>query len=317
MKISLPDALPALAVGTHERGSGRACIMNAISYLNGDTVITDMPECADTVLSAMAQRVNDAICTHRPDADCGELSLSPENTLLCPECTHLMWLLGVRLIGTSDANATPATVDAWRGWLRVVHGVLAYRAERDDLLGESRVLRVALNALGDYAQHGHGYAPPSDLMLSNGVPALLHGMYGEQWMRWRWVVDAERIALVRTPAPRQEDDATQKARSVLTALQFAWSMVGAGRELHYRTPSAGTGSPGDRLAQWLAEHLDDALTFALDGQHGGELAGTFHALLDAWDQEFRPGAVPYVLTPQRAAVLKAEIGNEAARAAAG
>ena len=32
-----------LAKGSHQPGSGRGCAMNVISYINGDTQITDFP----------------------------------------------------------------------------------------------------------------------------------------------------------------------------------------------------------------------------------------------------------------------------------
>lgn len=86
----IPDQLPQLAKGSHSAGSGQACIMNAISYINGDTVITDMPSCADPLLARFAQRLNDSICEHRT------------GPLLCQKCTHMMWMYGARIIGTSE-----------------------------------------------------------------------------------------------------------------------------------------------------------------------------------------------------------------------
>lgn len=89
----IPDALPELAADSHPAGSGQACIMNAISYLNGDTSITDMPDCTYPPLAALAHQVNDTLCRHRP------------GRALCPACSHRMWALGARLIGTADAVA--------------------------------------------------------------------------------------------------------------------------------------------------------------------------------------------------------------------
>lgn len=93
--MNTPENLPRLAVGSHSSGSGKACVMNAVSYLNGDTRITDMPDCAYPLLSRIALKINDTICTHR-DGD-----------LLCNECSHDMWMLGARIIGTASA------VDGW------------------------------------------------------------------------------------------------------------------------------------------------------------------------------------------------------------
>lgn len=99
------DALPQLAIGTHEQGSGRACIMNAISYLNGDKTITDTPGCVWTPLAQMAQSVNDAICQPRHWEKLGR-SVTISNgrpELLCPSCTHQMWMFGAELIGSAEA----------------------------------------------------------------------------------------------------------------------------------------------------------------------------------------------------------------------
>jgi hypothetical protein len=64
------------------------CIMNAISYLNGDTEITDMPSCTHLVLAKVAQVLNDQICTHR------------EGNTLCVECSTIMWGYEPLLRGT-------------------------------------------------------------------------------------------------------------------------------------------------------------------------------------------------------------------------
>ncbi len=78
-----------LAVGSHEAGSGKGCAMNVVSWINGDTTITDMPDCADPMLSRIVQSVNDDICTHRDD------------DLLCPACSSKALELGLRTIGTA------------------------------------------------------------------------------------------------------------------------------------------------------------------------------------------------------------------------
>lgn len=89
-----------LAVGSHQAGSGKGCAMNAISWENGDTTITDLPACADPVLARIVQRVNDSICTHR-DGD-----------LLCPSCSVKVLALAHRTVGTGG----PADLDRRRVW---------------------------------------------------------------------------------------------------------------------------------------------------------------------------------------------------------
>jgi hypothetical protein len=90
--VEIPNGLPILSVGSHNRGSGRACIMNAISYLRGDTDITDYPDCVHPILARAAQMINDSIC-NEPVKDMDE-------EVLCPSCAHKMWLFGARLMGT-------------------------------------------------------------------------------------------------------------------------------------------------------------------------------------------------------------------------
>lgn len=98
------DALPQLATGNNEAGSGQACIMNAISYLTGQQKINDLPDCVWEPLARMAQVLNDSIC--RPDHlgwRLGKQGFSGHHTaLLCPDCTHKMWIFGARLIGSAE-----------------------------------------------------------------------------------------------------------------------------------------------------------------------------------------------------------------------
>jgi hypothetical protein len=83
-----------LAVGSHQAGSGKGCAMNVISWENGDTEITDYPQCADPMLARVVQIVNDSYCAH--------LEPSPFDTgsLLCPPCSQVVLALGHRTVGT-------------------------------------------------------------------------------------------------------------------------------------------------------------------------------------------------------------------------
>jgi len=83
-----------LAVGSHESGSGKGCAMNVISWENGDTKITDFPDCSDPLLTRIVQRVNDTICNHR-DGD-----------LLCAPCSLIVLALGHRTVGTGKLDLT-------------------------------------------------------------------------------------------------------------------------------------------------------------------------------------------------------------------
>lgn len=108
--MDVPDGLPSLAVGSHERGSGRACVMNYISYINGDVRITDTPDCTEPVLAHIAQNINDSLCTHR------------ESSLLCSDCSGQMLRLAPLLIGT---RVSPADIE-W-GFASEVREFLAQR----------------------------------------------------------------------------------------------------------------------------------------------------------------------------------------------
>jgi hypothetical protein len=81
-----------LAKGSHQPGSGKGCAMNAISYINGDTHITDFPDCSARPLAAFVQLCNDLLAG--PDD-----YLSPENSLLALE-------LGWQTVGTADVDDT-------------------------------------------------------------------------------------------------------------------------------------------------------------------------------------------------------------------
>ena len=86
-----------LARGSHQPGSGKGCAMNVISYINGDTHITDFPDCSARPLAAFVQLCNDLLAG--PDD-----YLSPENSLLALE---LAW----QTVGTTDVADT--VIHAW------------------------------------------------------------------------------------------------------------------------------------------------------------------------------------------------------------
>jgi hypothetical protein len=72
--------------------------MNAISYINGDTQITDFPACSARPLAILVQSCNDLLAG--PDG----YYLSPENSLLALE-------LGWQTVGTADVADT--VIRAW------------------------------------------------------------------------------------------------------------------------------------------------------------------------------------------------------------
>jgi hypothetical protein len=86
-----------LAKGSHQPGSGKGCAMNVISYINGDTQITDFPACSARPLAALVQSCNDLLA--RPDG-----YLSPEASVLALD-------LGWQTVGT--ANVPNPVIHAW------------------------------------------------------------------------------------------------------------------------------------------------------------------------------------------------------------
>jgi len=79
-----------LAKGSHEPGSGKGCAMNVISYINGDTMITDYPECSARPLARLVQGVNDMLAGT-------DGYLSPENSALVLD-------LGWATVGTAGVS---------------------------------------------------------------------------------------------------------------------------------------------------------------------------------------------------------------------
>lgn len=122
----IPNGLPTLAAGSHGAGSGKACIMNAISYLNGDKKITDMPNCVDPYLAVCAQWLNDSICSHdetgRPIDITELMGTGPID--LCPPCAHAVWMAGAALIGTAEAWKGVSRLDQIRAYLRMVRAAI-------------------------------------------------------------------------------------------------------------------------------------------------------------------------------------------------
>ena len=53
-----PEGLPTLAKGAHQPGDGKACVMEYVALLNGESW-TDHPECTHPVLAEVSRSVND------------------------------------------------------------------------------------------------------------------------------------------------------------------------------------------------------------------------------------------------------------------
>jgi len=86
-----------LVKGSHRPESGDGCAMNVISYICGDTEITDFPATSAHPLAACVQLCNDLLAG--PDR-----YLSPENSLLALD---LAW----QTVGTADVG--DSVIHAW------------------------------------------------------------------------------------------------------------------------------------------------------------------------------------------------------------
>ena len=101
-----------LARGSHQPGSGKGCAMNAISYIEGDELITDFPATSARPLASFVQLCNDMLAG--PDG-----YLSPEDSLTV---LGLGWLT----VGTAEVGDT--VVHSWVTELLVspTWGVVGY-----------------------------------------------------------------------------------------------------------------------------------------------------------------------------------------------
>lgn len=60
-EVVIPDGMPSLASGSHDPGSGEACVMEMVSVLAGEEW-TDYPLCTHPMLARAAICVNDSLC---------------------------------------------------------------------------------------------------------------------------------------------------------------------------------------------------------------------------------------------------------------
>lgn len=118
-----------LATGSHQAGSGRGCAMNVISWENGDTTISDYPECSDKFLARMVQIVNDSICTH-----------TKEDDLLCAKCSVEALKLGHRTVGTHMADHGWSTED--QAWLYAAMAIISAKSAEKYANSETKARNV-------------------------------------------------------------------------------------------------------------------------------------------------------------------------------
>jgi hypothetical protein len=134
-----------LAKGSHQPGSGKGCAMNVISYIKGDTHITDFPDGSARPLAQFVQLCNDLLAG--PDG-----YLSPENSLVALE-------LGWQTVGTADVDDT--VIHAWVAELLAspIWGVLTY-AKRAARYAKSAADKALLNIADLHHAVAAGDMPP-------------------------------------------------------------------------------------------------------------------------------------------------------------
>ncbi|AHZ95521.1 hypothetical protein I5I04_gp067 [Mycobacterium phage Zapner] len=181
-----------LARGSHQPGSGKGCAMNVISYINGDTKITDYPECSARPLAALVQMCNDQLAG--PDG-----FLSPENSVLVldlgwktvgtagvSDAVHALWIadmldspewgavrfadevgaVAIREIADLHRQAASGQVPfAWAAWSAawsaaesVAESAAGYACSPARSAAESRAWSAAWSAAESVAESAAGYA---------------------------------------------------------------------------------------------------------------------------------------------------------------
>lgn len=99
-----------VAGGSHQKGSGYGCGMNVVSYINGDTEITDFPTCSDGKLSRLVQTVNDVLAVHGKSGD--PFGIEDDNPpLLSPGNALAVIELGVLTMGTGTPHTYQRPTD--------------------------------------------------------------------------------------------------------------------------------------------------------------------------------------------------------------
>lgn len=207
MTITIPDALPQLHTGVHEAGSGRACIMNAIAYMNGDRQISDMPSCVYPPFALMAQAINDNICKHTKCQLCESANAVGLKhncaTPLCGPCAHKVWMMGVQLIGTAELSH----LLSWTGRRDVAIQIGSALVDWD----------VERHALQRHAETDRGYmvSPTQWSAVQNSVTSVICGRPG--WTQQVTALQinaiqeaggvglADTVRLIQAPSPAARD----------------------------------------------------------------------------------------------------------------
>ena len=201
-----------MAQGSHKAGSGFGCAMNVVSYIVGDTDITDFPECTDRNLARLVQYANDWLASYRGSTETyRELKTVPPVTLkmdngkeasktvfieqyiqnqrvLTPEDAQTMIRLGTKTIGTAHTL----------GWGQILNlTTAAYRHWVGPMCNQSN--RVLANLIQESVrEEASPFIFISKLVTKSGLPFFnrLDGNRRAQQLIdfTEWVIDAWREA---------------------------------------------------------------------------------------------------------------------------
>jgi hypothetical protein len=163
-------APPRLAVGSHTYSRAYGCAMNVMSWENGDTTISDMPDCTAEPLARTIHLVNDSYCTHTEPSSQGGV-FGGTVKLLCAPCSVNVLDLAHRTVGTTG---TKEQTRRW-GWLWAEqlligdHGVIRYVWRQDG----RRYVHEAAAAMRRYADgETDGIDPKPGFQLNTGAATV-------------------------------------------------------------------------------------------------------------------------------------------------
>lgn len=215
--------LPQLATGSHNRGSEYMCVMNAMSYLNGDQEITDFPDCVDPMLARVAQLYNDTKCRHLADRKVHNGYGVETVSVLCSRCAHDVWMFGAEIMGTggrwrneeSRIGRLGLAVEQWAVWLAVLErvGLMSLMARGEaktlflrllDLMRRMDINRVV--AMIDLINTAHGAGSTSKAQRD-----VLHGMATQLAIPMHNVVEPPSRDVWPNPAPTMREIAGNTA----------------------------------------------------------------------------------------------------------
>lgn len=209
-----------LSRGSHQAGSGKGCAMNVISWENGDTKITDYPECSDRMLARLVQGVNDSLA----DADG---YLNAENSLIALDLGHAT--VGTAYHSLSDVE------------LRQVYVSLAiYAARKVVHLAKTPTALAAIEAaerwVDEPSEKNAVAAAYAAYAVADADAAYAAAVYAAAYAPYAGAGAAYAVAAADAAADAA-DAADAVAKGIEFKIELAWELIAKFKEL------TGTHSP--------------------------------------------------------------------------